>query len=49
MEAPITVAFIGAGGVNFGGVDPGSPWDHASRLETLRFFFKLFQIFFSIL
>jgi len=29
------VAFIGAGGVNFGGVDPGSPWDHASRLEVL--------------
>jgi predicted dehydrogenase len=36
MESCLNVAFIGAGGVNFGGVDPGSPWDHASRLETLR-------------
>jgi predicted dehydrogenase len=32
----LRIAFIGAGGVNFGGLDPGAPWDHASRLEELR-------------
>jgi predicted dehydrogenase len=37
----LSVAFIGAGGVNFGGVDPGSPWDHASRLEVLSLEFSL--------
>jgi predicted dehydrogenase len=31
----LRIAFIGAGGVNFGGLDPGAPWDHASRLEEL--------------
>jgi len=31
----LRVAFIGAGAVNFGGGDPGSCWDHASRLEVL--------------
>jgi predicted dehydrogenase len=31
----LKIAFIGAGGVNFGGLDPGAPWDHASRLEEL--------------
>lgn len=31
----LKIAFIGAGGVNFGGLDPGAPWDHASRLEDL--------------
>jgi predicted dehydrogenase len=31
----LRIAFIGAGGVNFGGIDPGAPWDHASRLEEL--------------
>ena len=29
----VRVAFIGAGGVNFGGAE--GPWDHASRLETI--------------
>jgi predicted dehydrogenase len=31
----LRVAFIGAGAVNFGGGDPGSCWDHATRLEVL--------------
>eukprot|EP01129_Flabellula_baltica_P000773 TRINITY_DN1072_c0_g1_i2.p2 TRINITY_DN1072_c0_g1~~TRINITY_DN1072_c0_g1_i2.p2 ORF type:complete len:284 (+),score=70.88 TRINITY_DN1072_c0_g1_i2:25-852(+) len=31
----LKIGFIGAGGVNFGGVDPGAPWDHASRLERI--------------
>jgi predicted dehydrogenase len=35
MPAKLRIAFIGAGGVNFGGLDPGAPWDHASRLEEL--------------
>jgi predicted dehydrogenase len=35
VPAKLRVAFIGAGGVNFGGLDPGAPWDHASRLEEL--------------
>jgi len=30
---PVRVAFIGAGGVNFGGAE--GPWDHASRLERI--------------
>lgn len=31
--APVRIAFIGAGAVNFGGGE--GPWDHASRLEKL--------------
>lgn len=31
-STPLRVAFIGAGGVNFGG--HGNAWDHASRLES---------------
>jgi len=35
QRSMLKIAFIGAGGVNFGGLDPGAPWDHASRLEEL--------------
>lgn len=38
MDQPqnvLTVAFIGAGGINFGARDSGAPWDHATRIETL--------------
>jgi len=35
VTSKLRIAFIGAGGVNFGGLDPGAPWDHASRLEEL--------------
>lgn len=31
MTEPLRVAFVGAGGANFGGGE--GPWDHASRLE----------------
>ena len=30
----VKLAFIGAGGVNFGGAE--GPWDHASRFETIK-------------
>jgi len=33
MSVPLRVAFIGAGGVNFGG--HSNKWDHASRLEIM--------------
>ncbi len=33
MPEDLKIAFIGAGGVNFGGAE--GPWDHASRLETI--------------
>lgn len=34
MASELNVAFIGAGGVNFGGAE--GPWDHASRLEQIE-------------
>jgi len=33
MASKLRMAFIGAGGVNFGGAE--GPWDHASRLEKI--------------
>ena len=33
MANQLRIAFIGAGGVNFGGAE--GPWDHASRLEKI--------------
>jgi len=33
MPDALTIAFIGAGGVNFGSAE--GPWDHATRLEAL--------------
>jgi len=33
MPDALRIAFIGAGGVNFGGAE--GPWDHATRLEAL--------------
>ena len=33
MSGELRIAFIGAGGVNFGGAE--GPWDHASRLEQV--------------
>jgi len=36
MQAVLRIAFIGAGQVNFGGLDgERSPWDHATRIEQL--------------
>ncbi len=34
MNRMTSVAFIGAGAVNFGGGD--GPWDHATRLEKIH-------------
>lgn len=34
MTSALDIAFVGAGGVNFGGAE--GPWDHASRLEKLE-------------
>jgi len=33
MSSELKIAFVSAGGVNFGG--PEGPWDHASRLEKI--------------
>lgn len=33
MASQLRIAFIGAGGVNFGGAE--GPWDHATRLEKI--------------
>lgn len=33
MAEQLNIAFIGAGGINFGGAE--GPWDHASRLEKI--------------
>ena len=33
MKKPVTIAYIGAGHVNFGGGE--GPWDHASRFERI--------------
>jgi len=40
-KGQLKLAFIGAGSVNFGGVDQGSPWNHAKRIDMLSDEFKI--------